>query len=162
MPDCVRRAYNMRTQRKKNLLQREHACSLALLALLSLAAMSCGDMLQRAKYESTLLTLKKIDAQLTKEQVDRYPPGSSLDVVLQIDSSLPTRDAWGTPLRYFGNGEEYWLASASSDRVWEHDNVQEYSADGHNGYDADAVVHNGRVVHGRYLGVELENFEIRD
>jgi hypothetical protein len=115
----------------------------------------------RARYERTLVSMKRIDSVVTGA---RYPRSTTIaEVSAATGSSLPSADAWGRPFRFSSDGSSsYLLGSAGSDGKWEHTTLEKYTSDGHNWYDSDIVVRNSVVVHGRYSGTNLREFAMRD
>ena len=122
-------------------------------------------MKQRALYERTLQMMKAIDGRVmeSRRRNGFYPPTASMQkLAATLDPSLPITDAWGNVFTYRIHGSSYVLASPASDGVWDHPSIETEAADGHRWYDADIVVRNSLVVHGRYAGVDLRQFRMRD
>jgi hypothetical protein len=122
-------------------------------------------MKQRAEYERTLEMMKKIDARImaTRRRDGYYPPTASMHkLAATLDPSLPVTDAWGNVFTYRIHGSTYLLATPASDGAWDHEAIETQAADGHRWYDSDIIVRNSLVVHGRYAGVDLRQFRMRD
>lgn len=74
----------------------------------------------------------------------RYPEAKGtvhLDSVLASSylPDVPRRDAWGNELQYSGTAEDYRIASAGGDGVFERQSLWEYPLGGTTQYDCDLV-----------------------
>jgi hypothetical protein len=135
------------------------------LIVYGLCAPNVDAMKQRAHYERTLLMMKTIDARIAevRRRNGFYPPTASMQkLAATLDPSLPISDAWDNVFTYRIHGPGYILASPGSDGSWDHPSIETETADGHRWYDSDIVVRNSLVVHGRYTGVDLRQFRMRD
>jgi hypothetical protein len=133
--------------------------------IFQLCAPRVDSMRQRAEYERTLQMMKLIDARVVAAQRKNgfYPATASMQKLAQtLDPSLPITDAWGNVFTYRIHGSGYVLATPASDGAWDHPSIETQTADGHRWYDADIIVRNSLVVHGRYAGVDLRQFRMRD
>jgi general secretion pathway protein G len=116
---------------------------LALVAIIGiLAAIAIPNMLtalNRSRQKRTIADMRAVAAPLeafATDKNDLYPDGNTVssfapNLVPEYAKTLPTVDAWGTPLRYecwpAGACQHYAIGSAGADKTWEHDSLQEYA-----------------------------------
>ena len=115
----------------------------------------------RAQYEQTLTQMKEIDGMLIRDRHTRgvYPNASSIAELSRVlGRPIGGKDAWGNDITYSLYSNGYVLGSAGADGLWDHEGTVP-DADAHRSYDADIIVRNSMVVHGRYAGVDLRQFQ---
>lgn len=101
--------------------------------------------IQRAKQKRTMADMKAIAANIEqyRQANGRLPEGVT---VAEIGGAIHTTiksDAWGNPLHYASDGQNFWILSAGKDGAFEHTFAREYAQSATSNFDADIVMQNG-------------------
>ena len=129
------------------------------------SAPAMQSMQGRAQYEQTLTIMKEIDGALIRDRRARggYANATSIaELSTLLGRPIQEKDAWGNAITYRLHGSGYVLGSPGADGVWDHEGAAPPAADAHRSFEADIIVRNSMVVHGRYAGVDLRQFQRPD
>lgn len=122
-----------------------------------LAAIAIPNLLtaqHRSKQRRTMADMRSVATAAEAYATDnnKYPEAGSVAELSSALSptyiqTLPSLDAWGTPLKYERLGDTgYAVASAGADKTFEHDSLSAYTPKPISDYNSDLVYANGEFV----------------